>query len=470
MWHPFIVTLRSLARSLFPGIVLLALAGTAHTQARAGGTTGASNPRPLTAQAAQLSSLQQAQARALASGDSSAVATTSRALAAHLLKTLATLERSRGETAKAAELEEKAHLLDGASDDHSAVPSSKTMQKGAHPPSPAQRKAAESEEGPLKKVLAQCLNDLGTAEARQGDYAAAKIHFEEATHWDVASGTLLRNLGTAAFRVEDFPTAVRALGQYLQPTPSSPAAADPRSQLMYALSLFSTGNFSAAAHAFAPVGTDAMRDPRSAYSWAFSLAHAGDPKQANTVAAELSAQPLAPDVLSLVCHIFMDTESYEQSADCYRKVIAADPSFRLAHYQIAESLIRMDRPGEALPELRKEIALSPDDPNVQYSMAFALLQTSNKEEAFKLLRIITAAHPEMAQPQYQFGKLLLEAGNTAEAIAHLELAEQADGSLDYVHYQLQASYRKIGRTADADREARLYREIKAHRRDLPSSR
>ena len=213
-----------------------------------------------------------------------------------------------------------------------------------------------------------------------------------------------------------------------------------------------------------------MQDPRSAYSWAFSLSHSGDPKQANTIAAELSAQPLPPDVLSLVCHIFIDTESYEQSAECYRKIVVADPSFRLAHYQIAESLIRMDRPGDALPELRKEIALSPDDPNVQYSLAFALLQTSNKEEAFKLLRLITAAHPEMAQPQYQFGKLLLESGNTAEAIPHLELAEQADSSLDYVHYQLQAAYRKTGRIADADREARLYREIKAHRRDLPSAR
>ena len=76
----------------------------------------------------------------------------------------------------------------------------------------------------------------------------------------------------------------------------------------------------------------------------------------------------------------------------------------------------------------------------------------------------------MAQPQYQFGKLLLESGNLAEAVTHLELAEQADASQDYIHYQLQAAYRKIGRTADADREARLYREIKARRRDLPSSR
>ena len=446
------------------------IVGAGHPQARPTASVNPPRVGSATGTPADLSSLQQAQTQALNSGDTSSIASTSRALAVYLLKTLATLERGKGETARELDLEERAHLLEVPTKNQASSPAGNAVVNRSRPQSPAQRKAAESEEERLKKLLAQCYNDLGTAEARQGDFANAKIHFEEATRWDAASSMLLRNLGTAAFRVEDFPTAVKAFSQYLQSTPPSSAVTDPRPQLMYALSLFATGDFPAAAHAFSPVAADVMHDPRSAYSWAFSLAHSGDPKQANTVATELSAQPLSPDVLSLVCHIFMDTESYEQSAGCYRKVTAADPSFRLAHYGIAESLIRLDRPAEALPELRREIAVSPDDPNVQYSLAFALLQTSDKEGAFKQLRTITAEHPEMAQPQYQFGKLLLESGNLAEAVTHLELAEQADGSLDYVHYQLQAAYRKIGRISDADREARLYREIKARRRDLPTPR
>lgn len=238
---------------------------------------------------------------------------------------------------------------------------------------------------------------------------------------------------------------------------------------MYALSLFSVGDFSAAARAFSPVSSDALNDPRSGYSWAFSLAHSGDPKQANSIAGQLSAQSLPPTVLSLVCHIFLDTESYEQSITCYRKILAADPDFRLAHYQVAESLIRLDRPADAIPELRQELVLSPDDPNVEYSLAFALLQTSSKDQARTLLTTITATHPEMAQAQYQLGKLLLEAGDTDNARVHLEAAEKADPSSDYTHYQLQAIYRKLGRTADADREAQLYREIKERRRALPAS-
>lgn len=329
--------------------------------------------------------------------------------------------------------------------------------------SPAETKALTAQQTQLRQLLAASLNDLGTAEARQQQYAAAKNHFAEAARWDKPSPALLRNLGVAAFRTEDFPTAARSLGEFLQ---SAPAAADPRTQLMYALSLFSLGDFPKAAQAFAPASVAASQDPRAAYAWAFSLARSGDPKQADHLASQLASQPMPADRLALICHIFIDTENYQDSAACYRKVIAANPSLPLAHYQLAESLVRLDRPSEAIPELRHELALSPDDPNVQYSMAFALLQTSSKDEAFKLLRQITTAHPEQAQAQYQFGKLLLDSGNLPDAITHLELAEQTDASSDYIHYQLQAAYRKAGRTADADREARLYREIKAHRREI----
>ncbi len=462
LWHDHGVSRhlrRHLPQSLLYGLLLVLPASAADAAQPSSQLTRST--ASATAAVSQLDSLEQAQAQAVASGDSAAIATTSRALAASLLSHLAAHARQHADAPSAAQYDSELQQLNEAAE---ATPGGSSP----HAHAAAQTTAAEAEK--WKQLLARIDNDLGTAEARQGQYAAAKLHFEDALHHAPPTETLLRNLGTVDFRLGDFPAAVKAFGQYLPQPPSTVTSPDLRSQLLYALSLFSTGNFPAAARAFAPVSAETLRDPRSAYSWAFSLAHSGDPKQANALATQLSTQPLPPDVLSLVCHIFIDTETYEQSAACYRKILEADPTVRLAHYQIAESLIRLDRPADAIPELREELTLSPDDPNVQYSLAFALLQTSSKDEAFKLLRSITAAHPEMAQPQYQFGKLLLESGDTATALLHFELAEQADPSLDYVHYQLQATYRKLGRVADADREAKLYRDIKARRRDLPTSR
>ncbi len=82
------------------------------------------------------------------------------------------------------------------------------------------------------------------------------------------------------------------------------------------------------------------------------------------------------------------------------------------------------------------------------------------------MKELTNSHPTHAQAQYQLGKALLEEGETVAAVTHLEQAEQNDPSPDYIHYQLQAAYRKAGRIEDADRELRIYREIKSRSREV----
>lgn len=320
----------------------------------------------------------------------------------------------------------------------------------------------------LGELLSSSFNDMGTAHARQGNYKRALQDFQEAEHWHSPTPTLLHNLGTAAFRIGNFNESARALGLYLKSegnTARDPAQ-DGRSHMMLAMSLFSLGRFPEADEAFASIPMLASQDPRAAYSWAYSLARSGQQQHANQIAEVLARQELPSDVMSLVCHLYMDTENYEQSAACFRKAYQADPNLKLAHYQVAESLIRLDRPAEAVSELKQELTLSPDNTDVRYSLAFALLQNSQKREAIEILKELTNSHPTHAQAQYQLGKALLEEGETVAAVTHLEQAEQNDPSPDYIHYQLQAAYRKAGRIEDADRELRIYREIKSRSREV----
>jgi len=329
----------------------------------------------------------------------------------------------------------------------------------------AQLTLAEQKVGEL---LASSFNDLGTAEARQGQYQLALGDFQEAEHWSIPTPALLHNLGAAAFRIGDFGESARALGLFFQSEGNAARdpAQDDRSHMMLAMSLFSSGRFAEADKAFGAIPAVTSQDSRAAYSWAYSLAHSGQQQHANQIADTLVQQDLPSDVMSLVCHLYMDTENYERSAACFRKAYQTDPNLKLAHYQVAESLIRLDRPAEAIPELKQELALSPDNPDVRYSLAFALLQNSHKSEAIDLLKDLTSSNPTHAQAQYQLGKALLEDGQTTEAVTHLEQAEQNDPSPDYIHYQLQAAYRKAGRIDDADRELRLYKEIKSRSREV----
>lgn len=350
--------------------------------------------------------------------------------------------------------------LETASNFQPAAPEMKRSPREAHQLADTERQ--------LSALLSSSLNDLGTAEARQGQYELALGHFQQAERWQTPTPVLLRNLGTAAFRTGNFQESARALDLYLKSegnAANSPRQ-DARTHVMLAMSHFSMGNFAAADKAFAAVPDVTLQDSRAAYSWAYSLAHTGQQQHANQMADGLARQELSPDVMSLVCHLYMDTENYERSIPCYRKAYQADPNLRLARYQVAESLIRLDRPAEAVPELRQELALNPDDPDVQYLLAFALLQISQKDEAVTILQNLIAAHPTHAQAQYQLGKVLLEQGATLEALKHLEAAEQNDPAPDYIHYQLQAAYRKAGRTEEADRELRVYRDIKSHSRQI----
>ena len=329
---------------------------------------------------------------------------------------------------------------------------------------PAQAEQLKHRQEQLRQVLSNGFNDWGTAEARQRQFSEALAHFQQAEKWDSATSGLMHNLGTAAFLTQNYPEAARALTTVVAQAPN-----DQRSRLMLAMSFFSLEKFAEAAQNFAAIGDVAMQDTRSAYAWAFSLAHTNQDQQANQIIDNLAARDLTPDVRMLVCQLYNTTENYEHAVPCFKKLAEEIPSMPHVHFEAGATLVHLDRPADAIPELRAELNLSPQDIETQYYLAFALLETSQKDEGLKLLQTVITEKPDHAEAQYQLGKVLLEDGKVDEAIPHLEIAAKLDPDSDYIHYQLQAAYRRAGRTDDANRELAIYKEIKAsHRNTSPA--
>ena len=329
---------------------------------------------------------------------------------------------------------------------------------------PEKARQLQKHEQQLQQVLSNGFNDWGTAEARQQQFQPALAHFQQAEKWDAATPGLMRNLGTAAFLLQDYPESTRALTTVVVQDPN-----DQRSRLMLAMSLFSIEKFAEAAQNFAPIGDAVMQDTRSAYAWAFSLARTHQEQQANQIIDTLAARDLTPDVRMLVCQLYNTTENYEHAVPCFKKLAEDNPTMPRAHFETGATLVHLDRPADAIPELRAELKLNPQDVDAQYYLAFALLETTQKDEAVSLLRTVIAEKPDHAQAQYQLGKVLLEDGKIDEAIPHLEIAAKLDPSSDYIHYQLQAAYRRAGRTEDANRELEVYKQIKASHRNAGAS-
>jgi tetratricopeptide (TPR) repeat protein len=320
-------------------------------------------------------------------------------------------------------------------------------------------KAAQKEENQLRSVLGASFNDLATSEAIRRNYSSALTHYQDAERWSPAIPGLLRNLGVAAFRVQNYPEAIRALSAALADNPS-----DNPVRAMLGSAYFASDDYVSVVKTISPLGERAMRDPTVGYGWAASLARVGDLKQATQVLQEYEKSDLSLDTMLLVGQLWADMTDYARAVATFRRALDRDPSSMKAHYYAGLSLVRWEHPDEAVEEFKAALNLSPDDPDAKNGLAFVYLEQGKQAEAAELFRSVVASHPENGNANYQLGKLLLDAGSVKEAITHLEVAARSMPQSDYVHYQLQAAYRKDSRIQDADRELQLYKELKARNR------
>ena len=319
----------------------------------------------------------------------------------------------------------------------------------------------KKQQADLRRILASALNDLGTAEARQQQFATALAHFREAEKWQPETAGLQRNLGMGAMRASDYSQAVRALRPALAANPQDRVA---RASLGSAL--FATNAFAEAADTLSPLGDSALEHPEVAYAWAASLIKINKYPQAVALLTRLEAAQISPPMLLLIAQAWSQMGTYPRTVQACHRALEAEPKLLTAHYLAGLALIRQDRPIDAAQEFRAELQLDPDNTEAQYNLAFVLLQQSQDAEAVDLLKKVLARNPEHPEANYELGKQLISSGTATEAIVYLEAAARLKPAFEPVHYQLQAAYRAAGRKEDADREAKIYRELKAKSRNI----
>jgi tetratricopeptide (TPR) repeat protein len=323
------------------------------------------------------------------------------------------------------------------------------------------KKAAVAEETQLRPILSTSFSDLATSEAIRRDYSAALAHYQESEKWNPTASGLLRNLGVAAFRGQNYEEAVRALSRVLADEPSSVTV-----RAMLGSAYFSLDKYRDAARTIAPLGERATHDPTLGYVWAASLARLGELQQATPILQEYEKSELTPDAILLVGQLWTDMGDYSRAVQSFHRALEGDPSLARAHYFAGLAELHWEHPHEAIEEFNAALKIVPDDPDSQIGLGYVYLLQGKQPDALELFRSVVAGHPENGNAHYQLGKLLLEAGKIQEAVVHLEAAARALPKTDYVHYQLQNAYRKESRIVEADRELQIYKELKAKNRDL----
>jgi tetratricopeptide (TPR) repeat protein len=324
-----------------------------------------------------------------------------------------------------------------------------------------QKQQADAQEKQLRSVLAQGFSDLATSEAIRKDYIAALAHYQDAEHWVPGEPELMRNLGTAAFRTQNYPEAVRGLSIWLN---SNSNSNDVPIRAMLGMAYFGSDKYADAMKTFAPLGVQGMQDSTVGYAWAVSVARTGELKQASEIMSQYEKGSLSPETLLLVGQLWIEIGDYARSVAALHRALQADASLPKAHYFSGQADILWEHWAEAADEFNAELALVPGDPDAKFNLGFVYLQQSRTDDAAEIFRQVLVLHPDHSKAQYELGKILLDRSLVREAIDHLEAAARLSPQTDYIHYQLQAAYRKDSRIADADRELELYKELKAKSR------
>ncbi len=141
----------------------------------------------------------------------------------------------------------------------------------------------------------------------------------------------------------------------------------------------------------------------------------------------------------------------ERAVTAYRRVVALFPAVWEVHNNLANLLLDLGRPAEALESAQAARALRPEDPLVNGNMGRALLRLDRPGDAIPHLRTALQANPGAHELRDMLARAFLDAGRLDEGAAVFAEVEELAAN-DFPLLQLMSRfYHRIKRGADAER-------------------
>jgi tetratricopeptide (TPR) repeat protein len=182
---------------------------------------------------------------------------------------------------------------------------------------------------------------------------------------------------------------------------------------------------------------------------------------------------VAPDsarMQQVIAERLVNEGDLQNAIDHYRKALGID--FRLpgVHFELAEAIVESSPSDtgaqtQAQTELDSAIKIDGDSAKAECEFGRLSLLQSQPEQALAHYRQAYELDPNEVQAQMGLAKLLL-ADNPREAVKYLRMAVQSDPLNATAHYQLAQGYRRLHMTEMAQKEIRLFQEIKQTKRQV----
>jgi protein O-GlcNAc transferase len=188
-----------------------------------------------------------------------------------------------------------------------------------------------------------------------------------------------------------------------------------------------------------------------------------DPMAERELLTALRYRPNDEDGLYYLGRIYYTQNNFPPAIDAFRRLIALDPAHYKAYDNLGLCYEATGRNEEAIAAFRKsqEIAAR-SDPGYEWpyaNLAEMLIKQNRPDEALPYAQSALNINPQSARNQFLLGKALSRRGRPEAAFDHLRKAAQLDPNYPEPHYLLGQLYEKMGRRDDAQREFAVFEEI-----------
>jgi tetratricopeptide (TPR) repeat protein len=155
----------------------------------------------------------------------------------------------------------------------------------------------------------------------------------------------------------------------------------------------------------------------------------------------------------------------ENAVEHYKKALKIDPRLPGVHFELAQAILASARSNsvaqdEAENELKRAIAADGDSAGIECELGAISILRSDTDKAFAQYTRAFAMNPGSTQAQLGLGQLLMATDKPEEAKKYLEMAVKTDPLNAAAHYRLAATYKNLQMPEAAQKELRLFQEIK----------
>ncbi len=149
----------------------------------------------------------------------------------------------------------------------------------------------------------------------------------------------------------------------------------------------------------------------------------------------------------------------------YRKALETDPHLPGLHYELAQAILEAapadaKAQSDAETELKAAVTLDGDSARTECMFARIALLRQDNGEAYARYKQAFALNPGDAEAQFGMGRMAATMEKPQEAAKYLRMAIQSDPLNENAHYRLASVCRKLQLTEEAEKETKLFREIK----------